>query len=186
VQNWKKRFWIHLYSVTFVVAFVGYLTTLSVAQTIQRWRKDNEWMMNWKECGRKRSWPNFRHYRGICLDKLRKTTNKCQDNRSPRRDLNRGPLKYEAGLLTTRPRRSVCTPSWNSYTLSLCFPATLLDAAALLCVTVYSDDFLTCKKLSGHVCTPFLSDWHSVNAVLLTWNKYLCSSRTCDILPWYI
>jgi hypothetical protein len=120
VQNWKKRFWIHLYSATFVVAFVGYLTTLSVAQTIQRSRKDIEWMMNWKECGRKQSWLNFRYYRGICLDKLRKTTNKCQDNRSQRRDLNRGPLKYEAGLLTSRPRRSVCTPSWNSYTLSLC------------------------------------------------------------------
>jgi hypothetical protein len=28
-------------------------------------------MMNWKDCGRKRSWPNLRHYTGICLEGLR-------------------------------------------------------------------------------------------------------------------
>jgi hypothetical protein len=30
--------------------------------------------MNWKGCGRKRSWPNFRYDLGIHLDRLRKTT----------------------------------------------------------------------------------------------------------------
>jgi hypothetical protein len=30
-----------------------------------------------------------------------------QDSRSPRRDLNPGPPEYEAGMLTTRPQRSV-------------------------------------------------------------------------------
>jgi hypothetical protein len=29
--------------------------------------------MNWKECGRKRSWPNLRYYSNICLEGLRKT-----------------------------------------------------------------------------------------------------------------
>jgi hypothetical protein len=53
-------------------------------------------------------WPNFRYYLGICLEGLRKTTkNLSQVSRSPGRDLNPGPPEYEAGVLTTRPRRSV-------------------------------------------------------------------------------
>jgi hypothetical protein len=34
-------------------------------------RKDDRWMMNWKEFGRKRSWRNLRYYPGICLVGLR-------------------------------------------------------------------------------------------------------------------
>jgi hypothetical protein len=49
-------------------------------------------MMNWKEFGRKRAWPNLRHNPGICLGG----------------DLNPQPHKYEAGLITTRLLRSVC------------------------------------------------------------------------------
>jgi hypothetical protein len=30
-----------------------------------------------------------------------------EDSRSPGRDLNPGPLEYEAGVLSTQPRRSV-------------------------------------------------------------------------------
>jgi hypothetical protein len=60
--------------------------------------------MNWKGCGRKRSWPYSRCYPGIYLEGLLKTTkNHGQDSRSPGRDLNPGPLEYEAGVLTTRP-----------------------------------------------------------------------------------
>jgi hypothetical protein len=63
-------------------------------------------MMNWKELGRNRSWPNFKvlaqHSPG------RKTTrNLSQDSRSPGQDLNPGPPEYEARDLTTRPRSSV-------------------------------------------------------------------------------
>jgi hypothetical protein len=66
--------------------------------------------MNWEGCGRKRSWTNSRYYPGICLEGLRKTMkNLSQDSRSPGRDLNPGPLEYEAGVVTTRPRRSVYT-----------------------------------------------------------------------------
>jgi hypothetical protein len=58
--------------------------------------------MNWKGCGRKRSWPNLRYYPGICLEGLRKTTkNLSQDSRSP--------PEYEAGELTTQLQRSVLT-----------------------------------------------------------------------------
>jgi hypothetical protein len=63
--------------------------------------------MNSKGLGRKRPWPNSKNYPGICLEGLRKTTNK-QPSRSPVRDLDPGPPKHEAGLLITRPRRSVC------------------------------------------------------------------------------
>jgi hypothetical protein len=64
--------------------------------------------MNWKGCGRKRSWPNLRYYPGTRLEGVRKTTKSLsQDSRSPGRDLNPGPAEYEARVLTTRPRRSV-------------------------------------------------------------------------------
>jgi hypothetical protein len=50
------------------------LTTLSVTQTIYRqmigwWRT-----INWKGCGRKRSWSNWMYYIGIFLEVLRKPT----------------------------------------------------------------------------------------------------------------
>jgi hypothetical protein len=65
-------------------------------------------MMNRKECGRKQSWPNLRYYPGICLGGLRKTTKKfSQDSRSPGSDLNTGPPLHEAGMLTSRQRRSL-------------------------------------------------------------------------------
>jgi hypothetical protein len=59
--------------------------------------------MNWKGCGRKRSWLNLRYYPGICVEGLRKTMkNLSQDSRSPGRDLNPGHPEYEAGVLTIR------------------------------------------------------------------------------------
>jgi hypothetical protein len=65
-------------------------------------------MMNWKVLGRKRSWPNLkvlsRHSPGrteISHENL------SQDSRSPGLDSNPGSPEYEAGVLTTRPRRSV-------------------------------------------------------------------------------
>jgi hypothetical protein len=55
----------------------------------------------------KRSWPNFRFYPSICLERLRKSPKKtCQDTRCRGRDFNLGPPEYE-GLFTTRPRLSV-------------------------------------------------------------------------------
>jgi hypothetical protein len=63
--------------------------------------------MNWKGCCRTRSWPNLRYYPGIYPERPRKTTKKLsQDSRSLGRDLISGPPEYEAGVLTTRPRRS--------------------------------------------------------------------------------
>jgi hypothetical protein len=53
-------------------------------------------MMNWKGCGRKRSWPNLRYYTGICLEGLRKTTKTC-----PSRNFNTGPPECEARVLNT-------------------------------------------------------------------------------------
>jgi hypothetical protein len=64
--------------------------------------------MNWKGCGRKRSWLILRYHPGIRLDGLRKTMTKISsDSRFPERDMNPGPPEYEAGVLTNRPRRSV-------------------------------------------------------------------------------
>jgi hypothetical protein len=61
-----------------------------------------------KRRGRKGSWPNLRYYPDFCLEGLRKTTKKLsKDSRSSGRNLNQGPPKYEPGLLSARPRRSV-------------------------------------------------------------------------------
>jgi hypothetical protein len=58
-------------------------------------------MTNRKGCGRKRLWPNLRYYPGIFVDGLKKTMkNLSQNSWSPGRDLNLGPLEYEAGVLT--------------------------------------------------------------------------------------
>jgi hypothetical protein len=65
-------------------------------------------MMNWKGCETKRSWPKLRYYLDIFVEGLRKTTrNPSYDNRSPGQYLNLGSPKYEAGVSTDRPRRSV-------------------------------------------------------------------------------
>jgi hypothetical protein len=64
--------------------------------------------MNWNGCERNRSRPNVRYYPGICLEGLKKTTKPInEDSRSLSSDLNLGPPKYEAWVLTSRLRRSV-------------------------------------------------------------------------------
>jgi hypothetical protein len=60
----------------------------------------------------------LRYYPGIRLARLRKTTiNLSQDIRSPGRKFNPGPPKYEVGVLTTRPRRSVYIIQFSEYLL---------------------------------------------------------------------
>jgi hypothetical protein len=59
-------------------------------------------MINWKGCGRKRSWSDLSHYPEICLEGLRETTrNLSQHSRFPGRDLNPERPEYEGGTLTT-------------------------------------------------------------------------------------
>jgi hypothetical protein len=72
--------------------------------------------MNWKGCGRKRSWPSLRYYPSIFLQELRKTTKiLSQDSWSLGRDLNPGLPEYEAGVLTTQPKRSINLDLKTSY-----------------------------------------------------------------------
>jgi hypothetical protein len=48
------------------------------------------------------------YYPSICLQELKKITkNLSQDSRPPVRDLKPGAPEYKAGVLATRPRRSV-------------------------------------------------------------------------------
>jgi hypothetical protein len=69
--------------------------------------------MNQKECIRKRSWPILSLYPGICLEELSKTT-KISVGIAGYRNLNPAPPEYEAGVSTTRLRRSV-QRNWNSF-----------------------------------------------------------------------
>jgi hypothetical protein len=60
-------------------------------------------MMNWKGFGKSSRGLILRYYPGIRLEGLRKTTESLSlDNRSLHQELNPGPPKYEAGVLTTR------------------------------------------------------------------------------------
>jgi hypothetical protein len=49
----------------------------------------------------------MRYYPGMCLEGLRKPTNISQDSRSPGGNVNPETPKYGAGVLITRPERSV-------------------------------------------------------------------------------
>jgi hypothetical protein len=63
-----------------------------------------------KEFGKRQQWPNFKsyYYPGIRLEGLKKTTETLgKGSRFLGRDLNPGSPKYEAGVLTTRPRRTM-------------------------------------------------------------------------------
>jgi hypothetical protein len=61
-------------------------------------------IMNWKECGRKWSWPNLRYCPSIFLEKLRKTTKSpYQDRWSSGLDFNVGPHEHKARIITARP-----------------------------------------------------------------------------------
>jgi hypothetical protein len=64
--------------------------------------------VNWNGCGRKLSWPNFKVLSRSLPGRTEKNReNFSQDSRSSGRDFNLGHPEYEAGALTTRPRRSV-------------------------------------------------------------------------------
>jgi hypothetical protein len=60
-------------------------------------------MMNWKECGRKRLWPNFEALFQNFSRVTEKKHKKSQDSRFPGQDVILGLPEYEAGVLTTRP-----------------------------------------------------------------------------------
>jgi hypothetical protein len=67
------------------------LTTLS----------EGQYVINWYECERKRSWPNLMTCPKTYLELLSSATkNLIQDSRSPGRHLNPGPRNYEAGDLS--------------------------------------------------------------------------------------
>jgi hypothetical protein len=78
----------------------GYLLTLSVVS-------DDNRMIIWEECGRRRPRPNLRQpFQLLELDGVRKTTRSvCEVSQSPCRDLNPGPPGYEAGVRAIWPLR---------------------------------------------------------------------------------
>jgi hypothetical protein len=93
----------------FFYVFIVYLTTLFLLLRLYsvEWKVIREWWTgkDLEECGRGLI---LRYCLGICLEGLRKATkNLSKDTLSPGRDLNPELPEYEAGVLTTRQRRSV-------------------------------------------------------------------------------
>jgi hypothetical protein len=107
----------HVFRVPCSCLFISFIRSLfndafSVTKISVRW-KDDAWIMNWKGYGRKWSCTNLRHYPGICLERLRKTTKiLSQDSRSLGQDLNPGPPEYEPGVLITWSQQ--CCPFVSS------------------------------------------------------------------------
>jgi hypothetical protein len=67
-------------------------------------------MINRKGFGSKQSWPNFKVlFWHSPVETEKNHENLSQDSRSPRPRIEHVPPEYEAGLLTTRLRRSVQT-----------------------------------------------------------------------------
>jgi hypothetical protein len=86
--------------------------------------------MNWKGCGRKRSWPSLNYYLGIRLERPRKTTKAhSQNSRSSDRNLNPGLTDYEARVLTTRPQRSI--PHLSNIAKKHCYEATIKSSTSV-------------------------------------------------------
>jgi hypothetical protein len=81
----------------------------------------------WKGCGKKLSWPNLRHYLGISLEKLRKTTKKhSQCGQYPGQDLNQEPLDNKSRVLLSQPASLMSSilhsKSFNKFKSSLLTP----------------------------------------------------------------
>jgi hypothetical protein len=64
-------------------------------------------MISESRIGRKLTWPNTKELTRHSTDRTEENHEKPQGSRSLGRNLNPGPPEYEAGVLTTRPRRSV-------------------------------------------------------------------------------
>jgi hypothetical protein len=77
--------------------FIAYLSTLF--SNLDHTAPNEKAIMNWKICGKKRSWPNLRYYPGIRLKGLSKAmSNISHNSRFPGRVLNPRSPEYEAGL----------------------------------------------------------------------------------------
>jgi hypothetical protein len=103
---------------------------------------------NCKGFGRKRSWPDFNVLIRYSREKPSNTTEiLSQDSQSPGRGLNPVPPEYEAGVLNTRPLRSVVYSSGSivsdyrleNWTTGVRYPAEAKDFSSSLCVQTSSE-----------------------------------------------
>jgi hypothetical protein len=68
----------------------------------------DKWRINWKGFRRKKLWHNLKHYTGVCLDWLQKTTKILKHfNRYLRQGLKFGHPKYKFGVVSTGKQRDV-------------------------------------------------------------------------------
>jgi hypothetical protein len=105
--------------------------------------------MNWKECERKWSWPNLRHYPRICLERQKKTTIS-QYSQSPGRVLNPEPPEYKAGMLTSEQLSLHLTISALAY---VCFHIVhhVLYVVCLFWSTIFRDEEQGCGGKVPHI-----------------------------------
>jgi hypothetical protein len=85
-------------------------------------------------CGRKWSWPNWKHRTAMHMEKLKKVMkNTCQDCRNRGRDLNRGPCEYRSEVI-----KQCIARSGDIAQLSLCI-ILLLNAKLVALKAVHTD-----------------------------------------------
>jgi hypothetical protein len=123
--------------------------------------------MNWKGYGRKQSRPNIRHYPGIWLEGLRKTTKSLS-----RVNWSRGP-KFEFVISRTGSRRADRSTATFHTLTQLQSPN---HTHLWLCVTSATD------KASQYVRKDLLSQWKFHSNELGLWRE--CMSTTCFWSIW--
>jgi hypothetical protein len=90
------------------------------------------------------SWINFKALTPDFPEITEKNHEKPQDSSSPGRDLNLGPPEYEAGVVTTRQRRSVVLKIMLSRNMFIHLRFQVLKAASMMFRIVFWD-VLPCK-----------------------------------------
>jgi hypothetical protein len=135
--------------------------------------------MNWKGHGSKQLWTNFKQYSGNILRKTIK--NLSQDSQSPSQDLNLGPPKYKAGMLTTQPWHSfkftdyTILHKWISFYLSVYCRNTGDNRYDESYCLFYCDDhavYFIVTNIYFNICYPhFYVLWQRLDS-LIRWSLY--------------
>jgi hypothetical protein len=141
--------------------------------------------MNWKECRRKKSWPNLKHYFDIHLTEVRKIFS--QKGRFVARHLNPGPPKYEA----VEPHPTATFGERSKYTSEICMLCYGVQYPRLLAMCFASATFrrtLTVSHLTNAVIRVVMfvylqwstRRWNVIDGFVCVWCVWLYTISNTD------